>query len=414
MTRTEGTCGPDEPSVGSYEDKTRIYVRNNTNQTLRLGRVRKVGGTIGFGSGRHFYARSPLDRQPYYPAGADALPLRDGDVNVVPPGELVQVLWFQRVGLQNGAEYAFNLEVSIETVTAPKTFVLKQRVVGHPIGSELHFGLEDSAWSSDAAWHERRQTLVGVLVAKQPVSQRITLKYRGLRRPGLGGDVEYAFVGPEPAVKLSLPVRPASAIATDAIFGLRHMDHNPFPRPKLAECSDYKGRGNTPLGIFCYGGHEGTDFSLRGGFEAMDAGGNDVVAAADGVVTFTEDHHPDRCGLELGAIDSVQKLIATLEKPTCPDGTANKIRIDHGAGIETQYLHLKRNSIRVEKGRRVRCGEKLAEIGSSGKSLWPHLHFDVIDNGAHVDPFKGNETNRSYWAVSGSGRLPGSSCARTR
>jgi murein DD-endopeptidase MepM/ murein hydrolase activator NlpD len=414
MTRQVGTCGPDEPSVGSYEDKTRVYVRNNTNQTLRLGRIRKVGGTIGFGAGRHFYAKSPPDRAPRYAVGRDELPLRDGEVNLVPPGELVPALWFQRVGLPNGAEYEFDLPVSIETATGPTTFVLKQRVVGRLLDSALYFGLDQSTWSSDVAWHERRSTVRGVLVANQSVSQQLTLKYRGLRKPGLGGDVEYVFVGPDPAVKLSLPVRPGSAIATDAIFGLRHMDHNPYPRPKLTECSDYQGRGNTPLGLFCYGGHEGTDFSLKGGFQAMDAGGNYVVAAADGVVTAIEDGHPDRCGLELGAIDSVEKLLAMLEKPTCPGGNANRIRIDHGAGIETQYLHLKKNSFQVRMGERVSCGQVLGEIGSSGYSLWPHLHFEVIDNGAHVDPFKGPATNRSYWAAAGSGRLPGSSCARPR
>jgi murein DD-endopeptidase MepM/ murein hydrolase activator NlpD len=414
MTRPEGSCGPEEPSVASFVDKTRIYVRNNTNQTLYLSSPRKSGGTIGFGIGRHFYAKPLPNRAPYYSAGGDSLPLRENDTNIVPPGELVPVLWFQRAGLRDGATYEFNLPVSIKTAAASKTVVLKQRVIGKLIDSSIHFGLDDSAWHADTTWHERQWTIPRAVVANQEVSQQISVKYRALQRPGVGGDVEYVFVGPDPAVKFSLPLRPRSAIATDGIFGPRHMDHNPFPRPHEAECSDFQGRGNTPAGIFCYGGHEGTDFSLRGGFEAMNRDRNYVIAAADGVVSYVVDGHPDQCGLNLGAIDSVDKLMATLTKPTCPAGDANKIKIDHGYGIETQYLHLKKNSIRVSKGQRVGCGEILGEIGSSGKSIWPHLHFDVIDNGAHVDPFKGEETNRSYWVQPGSGRLPGSACARTR
>jgi len=56
-------------------------------------------------------------------------------------------------------------------------------------------------------------------------------------------------------------------------------------------------------------------------------------------------------------------------------GYGNVIIVDHGNGIKTLYGHNKRHLVR--KGDRVRQGQKIARIGSTGRSTGPHLHFEV-------------------------------------
>lgn len=60
-------------------------------------------------------------------------------------------------------------------------------------------------------------------------------------------------------------------------------------------------------------------------------------------------------------------------------GLANTIVIDHGNGLFTQYLHLKRNSAKVVEGEIVQGGQVLAQSGNTGYSSIPHLHFQVQD-----------------------------------
>lgn len=58
--------------------------------------------------------------------------------------------------------------------------------------------------------------------------------------------------------------------------------------------------------------------------------------------------------------------------------------LDHGGGITTVYAHL--SSISVKKGSYVYQGDKIGEVGSSGNSTGPHLHFSVYVNGYAKDP----------------------------
>lgn len=59
--------------------------------------------------------------------------------------------------------------------------------------------------------------------------------------------------------------------------------------------------------------------------------------------------------------------------------TANTIILDHGNGLFSQYLHLKKNSAVVSEGAMVRSGELLALSGNTGYSSTPHLHFQIQD-----------------------------------
>lgn len=87
--------------------------------------------------------------------------------------------------------------------------------------------------------------------------------------------------------------------------------------------------------------------------------GSSVIAAASGVVI-----HIKRSELEAGY--------------------GNYIEIDHGQGLLTRYAHLQ--NIDAELGDKVDKGEVIGTVGTSGGSIAPHLHYEILRNGKNVDP----------------------------
>ena len=121
-----------------------------------------------------------------------------------------------------------------------------------------------------------------------------------------------------------------------------------------------------------YDGHWGTDIAV-GGFYYMDEMTTPVLAAADGIVTYTHD----------GEFDRWMYWSNTA--------VSNTVAIQHNDGTRTFYLHMKKNSITVSVGDNVQTGDTLGYVGSSGYSDGPHLHFEVnTANWDLVDPWEGN------------------------
>lgn len=155
--------------------------------------------------------------------------------------------------------------------------------------------------------------------------------------------------------------------------------------PATGRVSDYA------CGPLSYDGHKGTDFALF--TRAQMAAGVSVTAAADGVVRGTRDTMPDT-----GLSAATEAAIAGRE---CGNGLV----IDHGDGWVSQYCHMKRGSITVQKGQAVQTGDRLGQVGLSGQSEFPHLHFTLRQNERVIDPFDPDNTatcgaaGQTLWAT---------------
>jgi murein DD-endopeptidase MepM/ murein hydrolase activator NlpD len=85
-------------------------------------------------------------------------------------------------------------------------------------------------------------------------------------------------------------------------------------------------------------------------------------------------------------------------------GYGNFVQINHGGGIATGYGHMSR--IVTSAGQRVRQGQIIGYVGSTGLSTGPHLHYELYRNGAAINPLSVTFTQRA--------QLSGSDLARFR
>jgi len=66
-------------------------------------------------------------------------------------------------------------------------------------------------------------------------------------------------------------------------------------------------------------------------------------------------------------------------------GYGGLVEVDHGNGYVTRYAHNK--TIKVAVGDRIAKGQQLALMGSTGRSTGPHVHFEVLRDGKHINPY---------------------------
>ncbi len=93
-------------------------------------------------------------------------------------------------------------------------------------------------------------------------------------------------------------------------------------------------------------------------------------------------------------IDVTAPMGAEIEAPASgvvtdvkwEEGYGNMITLDHGFGLVTRYAHC--SKVLVARGQRVKRGQKIALVGSTGLSTGPHLHYEVWVNGHPVNPIK--------------------------
>jgi murein DD-endopeptidase MepM/ murein hydrolase activator NlpD len=95
--------------------------------------------------------------------------------------------------------------------------------------------------------------------------------------------------------------------------------------------------------------HEGVDIPSKVG--------SNIVAASDGIVVYS--------GSEIG-------------------GYGNITVVAHKNGFFTVYAHAKVNY--TKEGQRVYRGQVIAQVGMTGRSSGPHLHFEIRKNGESIDP----------------------------
>ncbi|HWP47651.1 MAG TPA: M23 family metallopeptidase [Candidatus Limnocylindrales bacterium] len=187
----------------------------------------------------------------------------------------------------------------------------------------------------------------------------------------LFGEIQNLSFFPSPAWSAGQFIFPLNCELGKTCFITNYMDDDPAP----GSVKDWN------CGSMTYDGHNGTDFVIEG-WEAMDRG-VDVLAADSGVVTEAVDGYYDHC------------------QRNCPYENSNHVFIHHANGLRTVYHHMKKGSILVKTGDRVKKGQKIGEVGSSGDSDTPHLHFIVTDSAINlINPYAGPcSSNRSvsYW-----------------
>lgn len=128
--------------------------------------------------------------------------------------------------------------------------------------------------------------------------------------------------------------------------------------------------------------------------------GNKFIWPAQG--TFTSGYGPRNgrfhAGIDLAAPIGTQIIAAncgtvTLADTVSNDAAGKNITITHPNGSRTRYLHL--NKLHVTQGMKVKSGQLIGDMGTTGRSTGPHLHFEVypVAGGSAANPLTGSASN---------------------
>lgn len=189
---------------------------------------------------------------------------------------------------------------------------------------------------------------------------------------------------------------PALPVAAEPMFGLPLAcpEGSICPIQQFVDLDPGPGARDPWCGTKTYDGHKGTDFRVLSMQDV--ARGVEVVAMADGVVKASRDGMADR----LVSTDEDRKVVDSRE---CGNG----LILDHGGGFETQYCHMRKGSLRLAPGTKVRKGDVLGLVGASGMAQFPHVHVTLRRDGKVTDPFTGLSAGEDC-AASDAGAVAGS------
>lgn len=158
-------------------------------------------------------------------------------------------------------------------------------------------------------------------------------------------------------------ILPVGCTIGQSCYIQHYVDIDPSPGARDYRCGSAR----------TYDKHDGIDFRLRS--MVQQRAGVPVFAAADGTVANVRDGMRDISVAIAGK--------ASVAGKECGNGVV----VRHGRGVETQYCHLARGSVRVKPGETVSAGSVLGLVGMSGNAEFPHLHFMVRKGGKVIDPF---------------------------
>ena len=215
--------------------------------------------------------------------------------------------------------------------------------------------------------------LVGVKLAMPSAAERARSAVRAVFAPAQTSAAPFPAASARPAAQFvqealsrgedelereeRVPAAVAAFLESQAAFADYELpekvdlDYEPLPWDYAVPVSGYNSSGfgyrlHPILNIVRF--HYGTDLAA--------ASGEDVLAFADGTVTFA------------GWSDSF----------------GNYIRIDHGDGWETLYAHC--GTLYVSAEQTVARGERIALVGATGMATGPHLHFELTRDGRYLNP----------------------------
>ena len=178
--------------------------------------------------------------------------------------------------------------------------------------------------------------------------------------PALGGPEEPMMTGSNVAVpdlidqmqslNYQLDNREAQLWALEGVLMNQDLNERVYPQGRPVGSgwiSSYFGKRTDPF-TGKPANHTGIDFAGKLGAE--------IIAVADGVVTWSADRY----------------------------GYGVMVEINHGNGYSTRYAHNSENLVAV--GDEVKKGQAVALMGDSGRATGPNLHFEVLKNGRRVNP----------------------------
>lgn len=180
--------------------------------------------------------------------------------------------------------------------------------------------------------------------------------------PAMGGPEEPMLAGGSAAVPEvitamaelgnQLDSREAQLTVLENVIMNQNLNDRVYPqgRPVMSGwMSSYYGKRTDPFtGKLAM--HQGIDFAGKMG--------DDIVAVADGIVTWASPRY----------------------------GYGEMVEINHGNGYATRYAHNSENLVQV--GQEVRKGDIVAKMGETGRATGPNLHFEVLHRGLRVNPYK--------------------------